>query len=176
MTFTPAAVTIRPYEDGDASEMTAAVRESVAEVSPWMPWCHPGYSMSDATNWIRTTKDGRADGSMFDFAIIGADGVYAGGCGINHIDGLEGFANLGYWVRTSVTGRGIAPAAVRELISWTFAKTRLNRIEIVVAVGNSKSQRVAEKVGAHRDAVLRKRLMVGGRTSDAILYSVIRPD
>lgn len=169
-------VTIRPYEDKDANEMVVAVRESLAEVSPWMPWCHPDYSITDAAAWVRTTRDGHADGSMYDFAIIDAQGTYVGGCGINHIDRIERFANLGYWVRTSRAGRGIAPVAVLQLISWTFANTNLNRIEIVVAVHNSRSQRVAEKVGAERDAILKKRLMVRELPSDAILYSVTRPD
>jgi RimJ/RimL family protein N-acetyltransferase len=65
---------------------------------------------------------------------------------------------------------------VVQLISWTFANTNLNRVEIVVAVDNVRSQRVAEKVGAHRDAVLEKRVMVRGLPSEAVLYSVVRPD
>lgn len=113
---------------------------------------------------------------MYDFAIIDTNGTYAGGCGVNHINRLDRFANLGYWVRTSRAGRGIAPAAVLQLISWTFANTTLNRVEIVVAVDNVRSQRVAEKVGARRDAVLKKRVMVRGLPSDAVLYSVVRPD
>lgn len=63
-----------------------------------------------------------------------------------------------------------------QLISWTFANTTQNRVEIVAAVDNVRSQRVAEKVGAYRDAVLRKRVMVRGLPSDAVLYSVVRPD
>jgi len=113
---------------------------------------------------------------MYDFAIIDANGTYAGGCGINHINRIDRFANLGYWVRSSLAGRGIAPAALLQLLSWTFANTTLNRVEIVAAVDNVRSQRVAEKVGAHRDAVLRKRVMVRGLPSDAVLYSVVRPD
>jgi ribosomal-protein-serine acetyltransferase len=169
-------VTIRPYEDTDASEMAVAVRESSAEVSPWMHWCHSEYSVADAVAWVRTTREGHAEGSMYDFAIIDPNGIYAGGCGVNHINGLDRFANLGYWVRTSLAGRGIAPAAVLQLISWTFANTTLNRLEIVAAVDNVRSQRVAEKVGAHRDAVLKKRVIVRGLPSDAVLYSVVRPD
>jgi ribosomal-protein-serine acetyltransferase len=169
-------VTIRPYEDTDASEMSLAARESAADVSPWMPWCHSEYSVADAAAWVRTTRDGHDDGSMYDFAIIDVNGTYAGGCGVNHINRMDRFANLGYWVRTSLAGRGIAPAAVLQLISWTFANTTLNRVEIVAAVDNVRSQRVAEKVGAHRDAVLRKRVMVRGLPSDAVLYSVVRPD
>jgi ribosomal-protein-serine acetyltransferase len=41
-------IEVRPYREGDESEMVAAALESVAEVSPWMPWCHAAYSREDA--------------------------------------------------------------------------------------------------------------------------------
>jgi RimJ/RimL family protein N-acetyltransferase len=99
----------------------------------------------------------------------------AGVCGVNHINNVDRFANLGYWIRTSLSRRGLAPAAVLAVAEWTFANTPLNRLEIVVAVGNTKSQRVAHKVGALREAVLHQRMMVNGAPSDAVMYAVVRP-
>lgn len=113
---------------------------------------------------------------MFDFAVIDAAGRYVGGCGLNQIQRANAVANLGYWTRSSASGCGMAPAAVRMLIAWAFQNTNLNRLEILVAVANTRSLRVAEKVGAHRDAVLRQRLIVDGRPSDAVPYSVLRAD
>ena len=160
-------VTIRPYEDTDASEMSvAALGNPLPTSRPGCTWCHSEY-----WSWPRLPACDRPEtvthGPMYDLEIIDANGNYAVGCGVNHINRLDRFANLGYWVRTSLAGRGIAPAAVLQLISWTFANTTLNRVEIVVAVDNVRSQRVAEKVGAHRDAVLKKRVMVRGLPSDA---------
>lgn len=141
-----------------------------------MAWCHPGYGEKEARAWIRATLQGHKNGTTYDFAIIDENGRYAGGCGINQIHRVTGVANLGYWVRSSSSGRGIAPGAVRELAAWTFQNTPLHRLEIVVAVANLRSQRVAEKAGAHRDAVLKKRVIVDGRSCDAVLYSILRPD
>lgn len=169
-------VQIRLYELSDVPAVAAAARESSVEVSPWMAWCHADYSEADAAAWIQATLDGHQSGAMYDFAIIDAAGRYAGGCGINTISRATGVANLGYWVRSSAAGRGIAPAAVRQLIPWVFLNTPLHRLEIVAAVDNLRSQRVAEKAGAHRDAVLKKRTLVRGQPSDAVLYSVLRPD
>ncbi len=170
------AVSIRLYEVSDVEAVTAAARESTADVLPWMPWCHAYYSTADAMDWIRASRDAHASGVMYDFAIVDSLGNYAGGCGINQISRMTGVANLGYWVRSSLAGRGIAPAAVLRLVPWVFENTTLNRLEIVAAIGNHRSQRVAEKVGAHRDAVLRKRTLVNGLPSDAVLYSILRPD
>jgi RimJ/RimL family protein N-acetyltransferase len=169
-------VLIRLYEECDAEVMTAAARESTGDVLPWMPWCHAEYSASEALCWIRAVRDGHAAGTMHEFAIVDAAGRFAGGCGINQISLGTGVANLGYWVRSSVAGRGIAPAAVLQLASWSFQHTPLHRLEIVAAAANRRSQRVAEKAGAHRDAVLRKRVLVNGAPSDAVLYSILRPD
>jgi ribosomal-protein-serine acetyltransferase len=169
-------VSIRRYEESDVEAMVAAARESTAEVLPWLPWCHAEYSEVDAMGWIRATREGHLAGTMHEFAIIDSTGVYAGGCGINQIARMSGVANLGYWVRSSLAGRGIAAAAVLQLVPWAFQHTELHRLEIVAAVENRRSQRVAEKVGAHRDAVLGKRTLVNGLPADAVLYSVLRPD
>jgi RimJ/RimL family protein N-acetyltransferase len=168
-------IEVRPYEAADVDELVAAVRESLAELGPWMPWAHAGYGPDHARTWIDATIAGRASRSLFDFAVL-VDGRFAGACGVNQISWATRVANLGYWVRTSATGQGVAPEAVRRVVAWTFANTDLNRLEIVVACDNARSLRVAEKVGAERDAVLRKRLVVDGRAADAVLHAVIRPD
>jgi RimJ/RimL family protein N-acetyltransferase len=168
-------VRLRPYDESDVGALVRAARESVGDMWRWMPWCHGGYGADEAAAWIRSSREAHEARQYFNFAILD-DGRFAGGCGLNHIDGLNGIANIGYWVRSSFTGRGIAPAAVRKLVDWTFANTRLNRLEIVAALDNVRSQRVAEKAGAERDAVLKKRTVVAGAPVDAVLYSIVRPD
>lgn len=165
-------VAIRPYALADASDVFAAARESVAEMLPWMPWCHPEYSLEDSQSWLDEQVPTFAAGEAFEFAIVAADGGYLGGCGLNQIDSRNRRANLGYWVRSRFAGRGIATAAARSLVDWALRNTDLVRIEIVVAVGNWKSQRVAEKLGAHRDGVLRNRLCLGDAVHDAVLFSL----
>ena len=44
-----------------------------------------------------------------------ARGSLLGGCGLNGVNRINRFANLGYWVRSTETGRGIATAATRAL-------------------------------------------------------------
>jgi RimJ/RimL family protein N-acetyltransferase len=48
------------------------------------------------------------------------------------------------------------------------------RLEIVVAVGNTRSARAAEKAGAEFEGVLRARIQLHGFTHDARMYSLIR--
>jgi len=171
------SVLMRPYRNGDAEELHKAVRESLAEMSPWLPFAHEDYSIKETRQWLKKRPDDWKKGITYDFAIFNSiDGVFVGGCGLNHID-YEGLtANLGYWVRTSRTGQGIAPMVTKILAKWGFKELDLNRIEIVIATGNERSQRVAEKVGAYREGILRKRIIVREKVYDAVMFSLVPGD
>jgi RimJ/RimL family protein N-acetyltransferase len=99
-----------------------------------------------------------------------------GSCGLNRLDWLTLYGNLGYWVRSSAAGTGVATAATRLLLDFAFERLGLFRVEIVAAVGNLASQRVAEKVGATREGCARNRCRGGGVQHDAYVYSVIPVD
>jgi RimJ/RimL family protein N-acetyltransferase len=168
-------VSIRPYEDCDAPALYEAARESTADVFPWLPWCHPDYQIAEAREWIARQIENHQEGTEFHFAIISENSQLLGGCVLVQINAVHRFANLGYWVRTSASGCGVASAAVHELVQWAFSHTELERLEIVAATENLRSQRVAEKAGAHREGVVRSRLLLHGRFHDSVLYSIIRP-
>src|SRR5262249_1277508 len=113
----------------------------------------------------------------YSFGIFDHDqGGLLGGVGLNFIKRVHQMANLGYWVRTSATGRGVATQAVQLAARFGFEQLGLHRIEIVTAVGNVASQRVAEKAGAVRAGVARKRLLIRGASEDAVLFSLIPSD
>jgi RimJ/RimL family protein N-acetyltransferase len=167
-------IRIRPYRLDDAPAIWAAARESLAELQPWMPWCHPEYSIEESRSWLAVQVQAFQQRTTFEFAITTGDGAYLGGCGLNQIDALNQRANLGYWVRSSATGKGVATAAARLTRDWGFEHTDLVRIEVLVAVGNIASRRVAEKSGAVYEGTLRSRLMVHGTRHDAAMYAFIR--
>jgi RimJ/RimL family protein N-acetyltransferase len=168
-------IEIRFYQESDAPALFEAARESVADVHPWLPWCHPDYALRESEAWIASHAEGRASGTHYEFAITDGEGSLLGGCGLNQIHPLHRFANLGYWVRSSAAGRGVAPAAVRLLADWAFRETDLLRLEIVAAVDNRRSQRVAEKAGAIREGLLRNRLLLHGQPHDVVIYAILRP-
>ena len=166
---------IRRYTVDDAAAVVEAARESVRELEPWMPWCHPGYSIGESRAWLESQVAAFDAGTAFEFAIVSADGRYLGGCGLNQIDQINNRANLGYWVRTSAARRGAASAAVHALRDWAFGRTNLIRLEIVIAAGNLASHRVAEKTGAAREGTLQRRLMLHGTPHDATMFAFTRP-
>ena len=171
------SILIRPLRIEDADAAYEAVRESINEVAPWLPWCHPDYSREDASAFIRSLADAESGLQDYGFAVVDKQtGAFLGGVGLTQINRIHQMGNLGYWVRTSRTKRGVASAAARLMARFGFRKLGLQRLEIVVAIGNHASQRVAEKAGARREGVLLKRLLIHGQPHDAVLYSLVAED
>ena len=95
---------------------------------------------------------------------------------LNRIDRTHQLANLGYVVRTSRTRRGIATEAARLVAEYGFEKLGLQRIEIVASKDNFPSLKVAEKLHAVREGLLRNRILLHGIPTDAYLHSLISFD
>lgn len=171
------AIFLRPPQRADAAAMHAAVCESTAEVGRWLAWCHEGYTLDEAAAWIEHCEHDWQSGESFPFFIFDrASGELAGGMGLNAIDRINRASSLGYWLRTRVTGRGLATRSAKLVLRFGIEQLGLVRISIIAAVGNLASQRVAERCGAKREGILRNRLFVGGHPVDAIGYSVIPGD
>ena len=73
-------------------------------------------------------------------------------------------------------GRGLASAAVRLLSAWAFAEWRMARLQLTTHLDNPASQRVAEKAGYVREAVLRSWTEQRGTRVDLIMYSLLASD
>jgi ribosomal-protein-serine acetyltransferase len=175
--LTDGVITLRPYRVSDIDSVYEAVRESIPELSVWMSWCHPDYSIEETGTWIESQPDKWEEGAEYNFAISYDTGLaYLGGCGLNVIDRDCGIANLGYWVRTSQTSKGIATAATLLLAQFAFRELKLSRVEFTIAVDNQASLRVADKAGASREGILRNRVVKNHTPSDAVMFSLIPQD
>ena len=82
--------------------------------------------------------------------------------------------SMGYWVSASDNGRGLATAAVREIIGVAFGELRLHRIQAETLLHNIRSQRVLEQGQSFvRIGVAPAYLDITGTWQDHILYQVV---
>jgi ribosomal-protein-serine acetyltransferase len=175
--ITDGTILMRPFRLEDAGETYTAVRESLTDLKPWMSWAHDDYSISDSKEFIRITRARWGDSTLFAFAITDQkSGSVLGGCSLSHIHPIYHLCNLGYWVRSTRRGEGIAVRATRLAARFAFEKIGLIRVEIVIAIENKASIRVAEKAGAHYEGILRNRMVVGREVYDAHMYSLVPKD
>jgi ribosomal-protein-serine acetyltransferase len=167
-------IALVPVEATQAKGLYEGIIESRAELSPWLEWVHPGYSIADTEQWVTRCRKAWEMDSSFGFTIVEHQtSQILGGCNIGIDRPVHRNGSIGYWIRTSRTKKGFASEAAALLAQFGFAQLGLIRAEIVVAVGNVASQRVAEKVGALREGLQRNRLLFRGEPRDAYVFSLI---
>jgi RimJ/RimL family protein N-acetyltransferase len=163
-------VSLRRFELADVPAVTRACQDP--EIPRWTAVIPSPYTEADAVYWIGTHDASWSAGTDAPFAIVEADGgELIGSIGLHEFDWPATEAQAGYWVAAWARNRGVATRALQLAVGWAFADLGLTAVELVTKIGNSASERVAEKggfqlVGSAEDHVVRSR---PGRT-----YSVKR--
>lgn len=170
-------ILIRPHRMEDARPSFEAIVESIDELKPWMAWCHADLEFSEIEKWVESRPGTWLNDTDYDFAIIDLhQGMLIGTCGLVRLDFLNKRAELGYWIRTTQTRKGYATQASKLALKFAFDVLHLNRIEIIIDTTNMNSQKVAEKLGAKKEGLLRQRLNVHDAFRDVYLYSILAED
>lgn len=137
----------------------------------------PDLSMEELEAATKELLDRWENDEFYMFFILDASkDTLVGFAFLNHVSRQYQMANLGYAIRTSRVGEGIATEAARRLAQHGFEKLSFQRLEIVVQKDNHASLKVAAKLGAVREGLLRNRLLLHGSPADAYMHSLIPSD
>jgi RimJ/RimL family protein N-acetyltransferase len=166
---------LRPLGLEDVTPLYCAVRESLEELKPWMSWATDEYGEQSARDYITIARARWEEQTFYGFAVV-RGGEFLGACTLSSIHSVYRFCNLGYWVRTSWHGQGIAGRAAKLAARFAFEHLGLVRVEIVIGVGNRASLRVAQKIGAHDEGILLNRIVVRRSIYDAHMFSLVPSD
>jgi ribosomal-protein-alanine N-acetyltransferase len=105
------------------------------------------------------------------------DGAIAGLIALNDVlRGALQLANVGYWVDRRHNGRGLASAALADVVDFAFGEAQLHRLEAGTQPDNLASQRVLERNGFAKFGYARKLLLVEGEWRDHVLFERIADD
>ena len=138
------AATLRRYRADDLDALLEAVGDSYDHLRAWLPWVI-GYSRESEAEFLAGAERGWRDGTVYNWAII-ADGVLAGGISLMTGIGAGGL-EIGYWVRSGYTRRGLATAAAAAMVEQAFRLPGVDRVEILHDELNVASGGVPRKLG-----------------------------
>lgn len=143
--LTDGEITLRRWHITDADALHAAAAASLPELQRWMPWAAHGYTLADAVTFINSTTGDWEHGEDYTFALI-VDGEIVGSVGLMRpVVGDMGMAT-GYWIKTVVTGRGLATKATALLTKTAFA-LGAEAMQIWHHVDNEKSRAIPARLG-----------------------------
>jgi len=170
-------VTTRLITLDDAPVIAGLVAASREFLAPWEPARNDSYfSVEGQRAIIGAALAKHETGTMLPHVILNESGEVAGRINLNDIvHGAFENGHLGYWVSAAEGGRGLATAAVREIIEVAFGQLGLHRIQAGTLLNNVRSQRVLERNGFIRFAMAPAYLKIDGQWQDHYLYQIINP-
>lgn len=166
---------LRPFRRRDVEPLITAVADSIEELERWLPWAHRRYGRADALRFVRDSSAAWIEGRAYDFAIRHHDepDVHIGNISIWPTSRRERAGEVGYWIRTSATGKGYATESATAVLAVGFEEMGLHRITLRIAVGNEASERVAAKLGFVQEGLLRKEVLVDSEWLDHTLWAML---
>lgn len=138
----------------DAAEQANAVTWSLAELGAWMLWAREPQTTAQAAATLATAADKFESGEEFNWVIRNqATQAFVGRVSLFGIDVTVPKCEIGYWLATAHIGNGYMQEAVAAVLQIAL-DLGCRRVELRCDSLNTRSARVAEKLGFTREAVL----------------------
>ena len=170
---------IRGPRPGDGKELNAAILDSLAELSPWLPFARSTPTLDESEENVRRAhaKFCLREDLRFHF-YERASGKMLGSSGLHRIQWNIPAFEIGYWVRTGYQGQGYVSEAVNALTRFAFQQLNARRVEIRCNARNERSLAVMKCLGFNYEALLKMSdaHSLEGQDRDTLIYARLTAD
>jgi len=164
---------LKPVALADAPELFDLVDKNRAHLKQWLPWLDFNQTVADSTSFIERSIKLADEGAGLVTLIMHKDRI-CGVIGFNRIDSLHKTCEIGYWLAETQQKLGLISRSARALIQYAFNDLKMNRISIAVAVHNSKSRAIPERLGFSVEGISREAEWLYDHFVDHVQYSLLR--
>lgn len=162
---------LRPLREDDINAIYQACQDPTISAFTRVPY---PYDKEMAEEFVRGSDLSYRNHQGVIFAIE-KNGRFAGTIGLHGINLSDHCAEVGYWIEKSHRGSGLCTAALQALLGFSIDVLEFRRIEGMADFDNIASQRVMERGGMVRDALLRNRVTKpNGDQIDMVLFSKVK--
>lgn len=172
VTLEGAVVRLEPLAPAHAADLFDAGQD--ASIWPYMP-VNPSASVESVYAWIDAALRERESGSQLPFAIITRTTEHAvGSTRYLNIMPRDNGLEIGWtWLKLSVQRTALNTECKYLLLRHAFETLGAIRVQLKTDRRNEVSQRAIERIGAVREGILRKHMIVqDGYERDTVMYSI----
>lgn len=175
--FTTERLLLRLPQPGDGEAVNSAICHSIEELKPYMQFAQEMPKEEDTEKNIRKAYAKFILRQDMRFLIFHKEeGHFIGSIALHHPHWDIPKFEIGYWLDARQTGKGNMTEALIGLTEFAFHEIGAKRLELLIAVINEKSRKVAEQAGYELEGILKNEdRLPDGRLMDSRLY-VKNPD
>ena len=171
---------LRVPQAGDGPALHAAVAESMPELRRFLaslPWVAADQSIERSEIYCRTAQANFVARRDMPYLLFEkASGQLVGCSGLHRPEWATPKLEVGYWVRSSCSGKGFVSEAVAALTELAFGALHAARLELITDAENTASRRLALRCGFVLEGVLRhERRAPDGSLRNTCVYARLAP-
>ena len=166
---------LRSARAGDGPALREAIGVSLNEFFPWLSF---SAELSDHETMERVSRLGQEHfqkGEFYVWRVWEPEGLLVGSVDLHSINHTVPSCEIGYWLRSDRTGRGLAQEFVTAAIEIAQEVLKVERIEARCDVRNEPSWRLAERLGFEFEGIARNDSRdAAGELCSTRIYALVR--
>ncbi|MGL4821129.1 MAG: GNAT family N-acetyltransferase [Bacilli bacterium] len=170
----PNTVTIVRMDHVVADALYRIIEVERETLSEWLPWIS---DVRDQSTWAMLLLTWQRMEELLgtqEVYAVKSDSQVVGMITVQHIDAQNRSCALGYWLSQRATGQGVMSKAVQQVVHWLFATRAFHRIELRIRMNNTRSNRLAERLGFRLESISRESEFVQGEFHHQNVYRMLR--
>ncbi|MCF6138281.1 GNAT family N-acetyltransferase [Pseudalkalibacillus berkeleyi] len=168
---------LRMPQPGDGAAVNEAIRASIKEMKPWLPFVQTTPTVEETESNLREAYSHFVKRTSLRYLIFRKDNnEFVGSTGYHNIDWDVPKLELGYWIDTRYAGKGYMTEAIQKLTEYAQHDLKMRRVVIQCESENKRSRSIPEKLGFELEGILKNDdLSVDGkRLTDTCIYAKVR--
>lgn len=156
-----------------ASEIFNLVDKDRDHLQTWLPWVDSTSSAEDTCKNLVERIEGFKQGRQASFYGT-LNGEFVASAGFISLVDDEG--EIGYWLLSNYSGRGLMTSYVRACIEYGFETLNLKRIVIKCAEGNAKSAAIPKRLGFSKCEITETKRIRNGSEHQTLIFTLDKSD
>ena len=170
-------ITLRHPELSDAPALFSLFDQNREHLTEWQDYPNKIQTLEDCEQFIRNHNHELEEGKGLATLIV-YQGEVVGMVYLDKIVSILRKAEIGYWIAEAYQGKGIVTQSARGLMTYAFETLNINRLALKFKRvsdehENSRSRRVAERLGFTEEGILRQDGMTKGVMMDMVMTSIL---
>jgi len=125
-------------------------------------------TLNEEKKWLKEITKKHKEGLVYEYKIMNNKKI-VGIISLRVNPTKKYLGDIGYWIRESEQGKGIATEATKQILIKA-KKIKMSGIEAIADPKNIASQKVLTKNGFTKIGILKKYIKVKGKLKDRVLY------
>ncbi len=165
-------IELRTLSIADAKSFFEITKKNNLHLRQWLGWLDDDKTVEDTEKYIEGSNKRFAEKEGLDLAIFQGE-EQVGGIGLFPWDTANRKTSIAYWLAEEHQGKGIMLDSMKVALEYAFKVMNLNRIEITVAIQNTRSLALPNKLGFKLEGIAREGGFLYDHFVDLEVYSLL---